>query len=84
MKTSEVRAGMYFPKELYEEIQKEAQKENISISEFVRESVIERLTKKRKRINWDNDPILDLVGIAPGPSDASVNHDRYIYGRKKA
>ncbi len=84
MKTAEVRAGMYFPKELYEEIQKEAQKEKVSISEFVRESVIERLARKRKHINWNKDPILDLVGIAPGPSDASVNHDKYIYGRKKS
>lgn len=83
MKTSEVRAGMYFSKELYEEIQKEAQKEEVSISEFVRESVIERLARKRKHINWDKDPILDLVGIASGPSDASENHDKYIYGRKK-
>ena len=39
--------------------------------------------KKRKNINWDKDPILDLVGIAPGPSDASENHDKYIYEREK-
>ena len=84
MRTSEIRAGMYFPKELYEEIQKEAEKEKVSVSEFVRESVIERLTRKREHINWGKDPILDIVGIAPGPGDASVNHDKYIYGRKKA
>ena len=36
--------------------------------------------KKKKR---RKDPILDLVGIASGPSDASENHDKYIYGRGK-
>jgi uncharacterized protein (DUF433 family) len=27
--------------------------------------------------------VLDLIGIAPGPSDASINRDKYIYRRGK-
>ncbi len=84
MKSSvaEKRTQVYFPEKLYRDVQKRAKAETKSVAAVVREAVRKYLAEKE--IDWDNDPILKLVGIMKtGAMDLSDNHDYYIYGIKK-
>lgn len=84
MKSSvaEKRTQVYFPEKLYRDVRKRAKSESKSVAAVVREAVEKHL--EEKEIDWDNDPIFKLVGIAKsGVTDLSVNHDHYLYGAKK-
>lgn len=84
MKSSvaEKRTQVYFPEKLYRDVKKRAKAESKSVAAIVREAVEKHL--EEKKIDWDNDPIFKLVGIAKsGVTDFSVNHDHYLYGAKK-
>lgn len=40
--------------------------------------------KKSKNVNWDTDPLTKAIGkIKLTVTDASENHDKYLYGREK-
>lgn len=79
---AEKRTQVYFPEKLYRDVRKRAKYESKSVAAVVREAVEKHL--EEKEIDWDNDPIFKLVGIAKsGVTDLSVNHDHYLYGAKK-
>lgn len=79
---SEKRTQVYFPLNLYRQIKRTAKKESKSSAQIIREAVelyLER--EKEKEIDWENDPIFKLVGIASsGLGDLAENHDKYLYG----
>ena len=82
---SEKRTQVYFPEDLYSKISKRAKQESKSSAQIIREAVVEYLEKKKEQeLDWENDPIFKLVGIAKsGVADLSVNHDHYLYGMPK-
>ena len=79
------RTQMYFPEDMLTELKLVAGARKESISEVVREAVVYFLKQKNSQAkNWKSDPLWDMVGIAnSGPSDGSLNHDYYLYGKSK-
>lgn len=54
-----------------------------SEAELIRRAVRDYLARQKTNI-LDKDPILDLIGLCDspeGPTDASVQHDKYLYGK---
>lgn len=85
MATTLKRTQMYFPEDMLQQVRQLADSEHTTIAEIVRNAVGEFIDKqKKKQIDWDNDPLLDIVGQAEGSgrSDISVNHDSYLYSGK--
>lgn len=85
MATTLKRTQMYFPEELLQQVRQIADSEHTTIAEVVRNAVGEFLDKKKKKqIDWDNDPLWDMLKQTEGSgkSDGSVNHDLYLYGDK--
>ncbi len=61
----------------------EAEKEHLSVSELIRQSIRNFLNGKAKDIDWDNDPITKTIGkIKLDVKDASKTIDQYLYGKK--
>lgn len=87
MATTLKRTQMYFPEEMLQQVRQLADSEHTTIAEIVRNAVGDFLKKKtiKKTIDWNNDPLMKLIEQAPasGTSDASVNHDFYLYGTPK-
>ena len=79
------RTQMYFPEDMLTELKLVASANRESISEVVREAVSSYLKQKNVQAkDWKNDPIWEMVGTAnSGPSDGSLNHDNYLYGKSK-
>ena len=58
-----------------------ARRRGKSISALLRELVDEQIREQDKR---GNDPLLEIVGMAEGPEEATArHHDDYLYGNKK-
>jgi hypothetical protein len=56
----------------------------ISESEHIRRAVAKYIVKQKTAIA-EKDPIQEIIGLCDnphGPTDASTNHDRYLYGKK--
>ena len=63
----------------------EAKKEDLPVSVLIRKAIEYFLDKKAKNINWDNDPLTKAIGtIRLDVTDASTNHDFYLYGKPKS
>ena len=57
---------------------------NISESEHIRRAVAKYIMKQKSTLA-EKDPIRDIIGLCDnpdGPTDASINHDHYLYGKK--
>lgn len=81
---SEKRTQVYFPNEVYRRIEKQAEEENKSSAQIIREAVEKFLNEKKVDIDWENDPIFQAVGILKSEAgDLSENHDAYAYGGKR-
>jgi metal-responsive CopG/Arc/MetJ family transcriptional regulator len=77
------RTQMYFPEDLLNKLKRKANNEKTTISNIVRTAIIE-LMKKEKVKNWDNDSLWSMVGsCTSNDKDLSVNHDKYLYGKKR-
>ncbi len=73
------RTQLYFPEELLQKVKEEAEKEGVSMAEVVRVAVMEYLERK-KRVDWDKDPVWSLIGKAESTwGDLSSRHDYYLY-----
>ena len=78
------RSQVYIEEEQIQLLKLEAKKENLTVSELIRKSIQNFLNKKAKNINWDNDPLTKAIGkIRLDVTDASTNHDLYLYGKQK-
>jgi len=76
------RTQMYFPEDVLSELKRKADEEKTTIANIVRIAVYEILEKEKKR-NWIEDPLWDMVGASRSKDkDLSVNHDKYLYGKK--
>ena len=56
----------------------------ISESEYIRRAVSSYIAKQRISVA-EKDPIREIIGLCNnpnGPTDASIHHDRYLYGKK--
>ncbi len=76
------RTQMYFPEEVIIELKKKASEERTTVANIVRTAVSE-LFKKEKAKNWMQDPLWNMIGSSSSKDgDLSVNHDKYLYGKK--
>jgi hypothetical protein len=56
-----------------------------SESEHIRRAVSKYIAKQRTSVA-KKDPIREIIGLCDsphGPTDASIHHDRYLYGKKR-
>ena len=56
----------------------------VSESEHIRRAIKKYVVKQRGNIPQE-DPLQKLIGLCDnpdGPTDASVHHDKYLYGKK--
>ena len=56
----------------------------VSESEHIRRAVKTYITRQKNKIA-EEDPLRKLIGLCDkpdGPTDASIHHDRYLYGKK--
>jgi hypothetical protein len=90
--TEYVTTNIRLPKDLYREIKHRALEEEKSLAQIIRESVMQylaapevaesRTEEAEAADDWENDPLW-LIGTDPvmaDVTDASVNHDLYLYG----
>lgn len=78
------RTQIYIDKEQIHQLKLEAEKEHLAVSELIRRAIQYLLETKTRSVNWDSDPLTKSVGrIKLAVSDASMDHDHYLYGRKK-
>jgi predicted transcriptional regulator len=90
--TEYVTTNIRLPKDLYREIKHRALEEEKSLAQIIRESVMQYLaapevaesrTAEAEAVDdWENDSLW-LIGTDPvmaDVTDASVNHDLYLYG----
>lgn len=77
------RKQIYLTDEQDEGLATLALMKGVSQADLVREAV-SRYLAGAKTAPTDDDPLLSLAGIAGGThADASLNHDRYLYGRPR-
>lgn len=78
------RTQIYIEEDQLDQLKFEAEKEHLAISELIRRAIQYLLETKSRSVNWDSDPLTKSVGrIKLAVSDASMDHDHYLYGRKK-
>ncbi|UNC92119.1 ribbon-helix-helix domain-containing protein [Candidatus Contubernalis alkaliaceticus] len=78
-----IRKQIYLEEALVEQIKKIADKNNISQSELIRQSIKHFINEEQIK-GEDEDPLLKLIGLfSSDVTDGSTNHDHYIYGAKK-
>ena len=82
-KVAERKTQVYFPEELHRQLKEYAQQQGISMAQIIRQAVSRLLeSEKLASQDWENDPIWKIVGLAKevNVTDASENHDYYVYG----
>ena len=78
------RTQVYIDKEQIHQLKLEAEKEHLAISELIRRAIQYLLETKTRDVNWESDPLTKAVGrIKLAVSDASVDHDHYLYSARK-
>ena len=78
------RAQIYIEEEQMHRLKLEAEKEQRAVSELIRRAIEHFLKTRARNIDWDTDPLTKAIGkIKLSITDASVNHDHYLYGREK-
>ena len=76
------RTQMYFPEELLRELKRKASEEKTTIANIVR-GAVSSLLKQEKAKNWMDDSLWNMIGASGSKDkDLSVNHDKYLYGKK--
>ena len=78
------RKQIYLDEESDRALKRLAFTTKISEAEHIRRAVRKYIAKKSAGIVKE-DPIKELIGLCDrpdGPTDASVHHDRYLYGKK--
>lgn len=78
------RTQIYIDEEQMQQLKLEAEKEHLTVSKLTRTAIEHFLKMKARNIDWDKDPLTKAIGkIKLNVTDASVEHDHYLYGRKK-
>lgn len=82
-KVAERKTQVYFPEELHRQLKEYARQQGTSMAEVIRQAVSQLLeSEELTSQDWENDPIHGIVGMirGVGVTDASENHDYYVYG----
>ena len=78
------RTQVYIEEEQIRRLKLETKREHLAVSKLIRRAIDRFLQTKEKGISWDSDPLTKVVGkIKLRVTDASVNHDHYLYGQGK-
>lgn len=78
-----IRKQIYLEEAIIEQLKEIAEKENLSQSELIRQSIKSYIKEKQSKGEAKN-PLLKLIGICSSDiTDGSINHDQYIYGAMK-
>ena len=78
------RKQIYLDEESARALKRLALTSKISEAEHIRRAVKKYIAKQKDKIAED-DPIRKLIGLCDepdGPTDASIHHDRYLYGKQ--
>ncbi len=79
------RKQIYLDEESDRSIKSLALATKISESEHIRRA-IKRYIARQKGKMAEEDPLRQLIGLCDkpdGPTDASIHHDRYLYGKQE-
>jgi len=77
------RTQMYLGEDTLRELKRKAREEKTTVADIVRSAVSELLRKEKAR-DWVEDPLWNMVGSSSSrDTDLSVNHDKYLYGKRK-
>ena len=77
------RSQVYLGEDQIRLLRLEARKENLSVSELIRQAIQLFLNRKTKNIDWDNDSFTKAIGtIKLDVTDVSKKIDFYLYGKK--
>lgn len=81
-----VRTQIYLPNELYQLLKERAKAEGITLAQQVREALTiyfrTQSLEPQGYIIAEDDPVWNIIGMGEGDiTDASTNHDQYIYRR---
>ena len=78
------RAQIYIKETQMRQLKLEAERERLAVSELIRQAIDSLLKTRGNDINWSRDPLTKAVGkIKLTATDAAVDHDHYLYGRRK-
>ena len=80
-----VRKQVYLDRQRNRQIKRLARTSGLSEAEHIRRAIASYV-EDMKPIDRSGHPLLRLIGICDtprGPQDAAVDHDRYLYGRKR-
>lgn len=76
------RTQIYFYEDVLMELKRKAEEEKTSVADIVRKVISEFLVREKTK-NWVEDPLWDMIGASCSKDkDLSINHDKYLYGRK--
>jgi metal-responsive CopG/Arc/MetJ family transcriptional regulator len=76
------RVQFFFPDDLLTDIEKESQRRDVSMAQFVRDAVRKYLEEAKGRSSGQ-DALDELAGFIECGTDLSENHDKYLYGDQK-
>lgn len=77
------RTQIYIEEDQMRQLKLEAERERLAISELIRMAIRRLLEAKTRSVNWDSDPLTKAIGrIKLAVTDASVDHDHYLYGKR--
>ncbi len=78
------RTQIYLKEDQMQQLELEAEEEQLAISELIRRAIDQFLKMRRGKIDWNKDSLSKAVGgIKLQVEDASERHDEYLYGRKR-
>lgn len=80
-----VRKQVYLDPERNRQIKRLARASGLSEAEHIRRAIASYVDDL-KEVDGSGHPLLRLIGICDnprGPKDAAVEHDRFLYGRKR-
>ncbi len=83
-KVAERKTQVYFPEELHRQLKEYAKQQGVSMAEVIRQATTQLLlSQSHPPEDSEHDPIHGIVGMIKGAgvTDASQDHDRYIYGQ---
>lgn len=78
------RKQIYLDDESNRALKRLALTTKISEAEHIRKAVKNYIAKQKDRVA-EEDPLWKLIGLCDkpdGPTDASIHHDRYLYGKQ--
>ncbi len=78
------RTQIYIEEDQMHQLKLEAEREHLAVSKLIRHAIDRLLKTRANNIDWDRDPLTKAIGkIKLTVTNAAVDHDHYLYGRRK-